>query len=122
MKLKERAKPVFVFEPDLIFSSKFECLSRLVEEDFRIFSELTTLLEHAYGEKPAAFIINLDVTDPKAVQTMLAFGAPVMAYYSHVNSQTAHAAVESGVRPVVTRGTFVANAESLVRELLSLRR
>lgn len=113
---------IFVFEPDLIFSSKFKGLSRLIEQDFRIFTDLTMLLESARSEKPVAFIINLDTTKPDAVQNIVTLGVPVMGYYSHVNSEAARAAVQSGVSRVVTRGIFVANAESLVRQLLNSQR
>jgi len=110
---------IFVFEPDLIFSSKFQGLSHLIEQDFRIFTDLTTLLECARSEKPAAFIINLDTTKPNGLQHVVSLGFPVMGYYSHVNSGVARAAVQSGVSQVVTRGVFVANAKSLVRELVN---
>lgn len=113
---------IFVLEPDLIFSSKFEGLSHLIEQDFKIHTDLTVLLESARSERPVAVIINLDATKPDAVQKIVTLGVPVMGYYSHVNSEAARAAVQSGVRPVVTRGVFVANAETLVRELLNSRR
>ena len=106
----------------LLFSSKFERLSHLIEKDFRIFTDLTMLLESVRSERPVAIIINLDATKPDDVQKVVAWGIPVMGYYSHVNSEVARAAVQSGVSPVVTRGGLVANAESLVRELLNSRR
>jgi len=113
---------IFVFEPDLIFSSKFEGFSHLIEQDFRIFTDLTTLLKSAQSEKPVAFIINLDAAKPDAVQNLATLGVPVMGYYSHVNSEAARAAAQSGASRVVTRGVLVANVESLVRELLNSTR
>jgi len=113
---------IFIYEPDLIFSSKFEGLSHLIGEDFRIFTDLTTLLDDARSEKPAAFIINLDASKPEVVQDIVTLGVPVMGYYSHVNAEAAHLAAKSGVNPVVTRGAFVANAKSFIRELLNSRR
>ena len=110
---------IFVYEPDLIFSSKFEGFSHLIEKDFRIFTDLTTLLKDARSEKPAAFIINLDASKSELVQDVVTFGVPVMGYYSHVNAEAARLAAKSGVNPVVTRGAFVANAESFIRELLN---
>ena len=113
---------IFVYEPDLIFSSKFERLSHLIEQDFRIFTDLTTLLKDARSEKPVAFIINLDATKPEGVQNVVTFGVPVLGYYSHVNPEIARVAVQSGVSPVVTRGVFVASTESFIRKLLDSRR
>jgi len=113
---------IFVLEPDLIFSSKFERLLHLIEKDFKIFTDLAMLLESVRSVRPVAFIINLDATKSDAVQKIVDWGVPVMGYYSHVNSEVARAAVQSGVSPVVTRGVFVAKAESLVRELLNSRR
>ena len=95
---------IFVLEPDLLFSSKFERLSHLIEKDFRIFTDLTMLLESVRSERPVAIIINLDATKPDDVQKVVAWGIPVMGYYSHVNSEVARVAVQSGVSPVVTRG------------------
>jgi hypothetical protein len=71
---------------------------------------------------PAAFIINLDGMDHESVQLVVKLDVPVMGYYSHVNSETARVAVQSGVNRVVTRGGFVVNSESLVRELLDSKR
>jgi len=113
---------IFVYEPDLIFSSKFEGIAHLIEQDFRIFTDLTTLLKDARSEKPVAFIINLDATKPEGVQNVLTFGVPVMGYYSHVNAEAAQSAANLGVSPIVTRGVFVANAESFIRKLLDSRR
>jgi hypothetical protein len=113
---------IFVFEPDLIYSSKFQGLSHLIEQDFRIFTDLARLLESAGSEKPAGLIINLDATKSDAVRDIVTLGVPVLAYYSHVNSEAARMAVESGVRLVVTRRVFVASAGSLVRELLNSAR
>jgi len=112
---------VFVFEPDLIFSSKFDGFSRLVGEGFRIFTDLTTLLEDSRSGKPVALVVNLDALKMDELRKLVTIGVPVMGYYSHVNSEMARAAAQSGVSSVVTRGTFVANAESLIRELLSRR-
>ena len=114
--------PIFVFEADLLFSSKFESLSRLGEQEFRIFTDASMLLEAARSERPAAFIIDLDSMDPDSVQLVAKLDVPVMGYYSHVNSETARTAVQSGLNRVVTRGGFVANSESLVRELLDSKR
>ncbi|MGD0423631.1 MAG: hypothetical protein ABSA92_09265 [Candidatus Bathyarchaeia archaeon] len=77
---------IFVLEPDLIFSSKFERLSHLIEKDFKIFTDLAMLLESVRSVRPVAFIINLDATKSDAVQKIVDWGVPVMGYYSHVNS------------------------------------
>jgi hypothetical protein len=113
---------IFVFEPDLLFSSKFENLSRLIGQQFRVFTEVPMLLKVARSERPSAFIINLDAMEPEAVQDVVKLGVPVMGYYSHVNSERARVAIQSGVDQVVTRGAFVANSTSLVRELLDTKR
>jgi len=113
---------VLVYEPDLLFSSKLERLSHLVEQDFRVFCDLTLLVKEARTEKPLAFIINLDEMKPEAVQELISFHVPVLGYYSHVNSETALRAVHSGVNQVVTRRAFVTNAEAAIRELLDSTR
>ena len=112
---------VFVFEPDLIFSSKFDAISRLLGKDFRVFTDLTTLLEDSRSGKPVALVVNLDATKIDELRKLVTIGVPVMGYYSHVNSETARVAAQSGVSSVVTRGAFVANAGSLLRELVNSR-
>jgi len=112
---------VFVFEPDLIFSSKFDRLTRLTGIDFKIFTDSTEFVASAQ-EKPEALIINLDAIKPEMLQIVVDVGVPVMGYYSHVDSDRARTAVQLGVRRVVTRGAFHANSESLVRELLKFRK
>jgi len=113
---------VFVFEPDLIFSSKLDGLSRLMGVEFRIFAELDEFMDAAYAEKPGALIVNLDVIKSDKLQTLLNVGIPVMGYYSHVHSEVARAAVQLGVGEVVTRGAFFANSQSLVRGLLKFKK
>lgn len=105
---------IFVYEPDLIFSSKFGGLSHLIEKDFKIFTDLTTLLKDARSEKPAAFIINLDATKPEVVRNVVTFGVPVMGYYSHVNAETARVAAQLGVNPVVTVLSLLVLSHSFV--------
>ena len=112
---------VFVFEPDLIFSSKFDRVTHLTGIDFKIFTDPNEFVTSAQ-EKPEALIINLDAIKPEMLQIAVDVGVPVMGYYSHVDSDTARTAVQLGVRRVVARGAFHANPESLVRELLKFRK
>ena len=93
---------IFVFEPDLLFSSRFENLSHVIGQDFRVFTDASMLLKAARSERPAAFIISLDAIGPEAVQILVKLDVPVMGYYSHIHSETARAAVQSGVDRVVT--------------------
>jgi len=113
---------VLVYEPDLIFSSRLERLSRSIEQDFRVFDDLALLLNEARRAKPLAFIINLDEMKHDAIQELVSFHVPVLGYYSHVNFETARMALRSGVNQVVTRGAFVARAEAVLRELLDSTR
>jgi hypothetical protein len=52
-----------VFEPDLIFASKFEGFSRLTGIDFKIFSGLDEFTQAAREKMPRALILNLDLMD-----------------------------------------------------------
>jgi len=113
---------VFAYEPDLIFSSKLESLSHLIDRDLVIFNDLASLLKTADSGKPAAFIINLDKAEPEGVQKVVSYRVPILGYYSHTNSEIARMAVSSGVGLVVTRRAFVASANELFRELLTVTR
>ena len=112
---------VFVFEPDLIFSSKFDRLTRLTGINFKIFTDSTEFVA-SVQERPEALVINLDAIKAEMLQIVVDVGVPVMGYYSHVDSDRARTAVQLGVRRVVTRGVFHANSESLVRELLKFKK
>jgi len=122
MNYTESGMSVLVYEPDLIFSSRLERLSRSIEQDFRVFDDLALLLNEARRAKPLAFIINLDEMKHDAIQEFVSFHVPVLGYYSHVNFETARMALRSGVNQVVTRGAFVARAEAVFRELLDSTR
>jgi len=113
---------VFAYEPDLIFSSRLESLSHLVDRDFVIFNDLGSLLKAAGSGKPAAFIINLDVAEPESVRKIVSYRVPVLGYYSHTNSEIARMAASLGVSFVVTRRAFVASANELFRQLLTVTR
>jgi hypothetical protein len=109
---------IFVFEPDLIFSSKFEGFSRLSGINFRIFTTIEEFVK-AFGGKPQALIINLDLVRSEILLKLTGYGYPVLGYYSHVNSATAKAALEMGVGYVVSRGALVSDPVTLLRRLLS---
>ena len=109
---------IFVFEPDLIFSSKFEGFSRLSGINFRIFTTVEEFME-ALGRKPQALIINLDLVQSEILVKLTSYGYPVLGYYSHVNSGTAKTALEMGVELVVSRGALVSDPETLLRRLLA---
>jgi len=110
-----------VFEPDLIFSSKFAGISRLVRRDFKVFADPTLFLESARSDRPEAFIINLDAMGLNDVRYLLTLRLPVLGYFSHVNSQLVTAGLSAGLNFVVPRRNFVAEADRLVRELLNSR-
>jgi len=112
---------IFVFEPDLIFSSKFNRLNQSMGIEFRIFSDSNEFLTSAQHEAKA-LIINLDAFSSENLQSAVKIGIPVMGYYSHVNSDVARNALRLGVSPVVTRGAFLVRSELLVDELLRATR
>ena len=114
-----RTLSIFVYEPDLLFSSKFDGISRLVRRDFSVFADLTLFLESARSGKPEAFIINLDAMDLDDLRYLVTLRLPVLGYFSHVNNQVARAALSAGLNSVVPRRNFVVEAERLVRELLN---
>ena len=109
---------IFVFEPDLIFSSKFEGFSHLSGINFRIFTTIEEFIE-ALGAKPQALIINLDLVRAEILPKLTGYGYPVLGYYSHVDSATAKTALLMGVGYVVSRGALVSDPETLLRRLLS---
>ena len=110
---------MFVYEPDLLFSSKFESISRQTGISFRIFSDFSELANAVQEKRPEALIINLDSVQLESLSTLTSSGYPVMGYYSHVNAATGKIATEMGVKYVLTRGAFLANVQSLMRRLMT---
>jgi hypothetical protein len=113
---------ILVFEPDLIFSSKFDGISRLIGMDFSTFTDPGEFLNVARAKKPDGMIINLDAAKSEMLENAVKVGPPVLGYYSHVNSDTALAAKRLGVGQVVTREAFLTNSGSLVDRLLKSKR
>ena len=112
---------VCVFEPDLIFSSKFNRLTHSTGIEFRIFTDPNEFVTSAQ-QGAEALIINLDAIKSEKLRDAVKIGVPVMGYYSHVSSDIALNAMRSGVSPVVTRGAFLSRSESLVSELLGSKK
>lgn len=110
---------IFVFEPDLIFSSKFEGLSRLTGVNFKIFTVFEEFVQAIHGKTPQALIISLDSIQPEMMQRLTGKGCSVLGYYSHVNSASAKIASDLGVKFVVTRGALVSNLPTWIQRLLS---
>lgn len=108
---------IFVYEPDLMFSSKFESITRQTGINFRIFSDFNELAKAVLEKKPQALILNLDSVQFELLSTLTGNGYPVMGYYSHINTATGKTATERGVKYVVTRGALLSNIESLMRRL-----
>ena len=110
---------IFVYEQDLLFSSKFESISRQTGINFKLFSVFEELTRASREKKPGALILNLDTIKPEELSTLTGGGYPVMGYYSHVNAATGKLATEMGVKYVATRGVFLSNIETLLRRLLA---
>ena len=99
---------LLAFEPDLIFSSKIESLSRKFGVTAKVVTSVDGLLKDLAGSMPIAVTLNLDALQGKleALEEIAHKPFPVFGYYSHVDTALAEEARRLGIHTVIARGAF----------------
>lgn len=95
---------------------------RLISDDLLFGSKVEAMIRAAGGEQavdgPVELTI-LDLTDAggevaRAVEFARAAGAPILAYYSHVDDDVRRAAIEAGVDKLVPRSRMMREGAELI--------
>jgi hypothetical protein len=103
---------VVAVAPDLLLGSKVEATLVAAGHDVT----LSSALAEAPLEEAELVIADLDAEGPEALAGV---GAPVLGYYSHVNTGTRAAAEAAGVDLIVPRSRMARELPQLVEGLLS---
>lgn len=107
------AKPVLAHIRDLMFSSKVTATARAVGRDVRIVRDL----ENLKCTDGAALIVDLALHGAieAAAAWKQAFHGETIGFAAHVDTETIAAAKAGGIDLVMTRGSFTAQLESLLK-------
>jgi len=109
---------VLVFEPDLMFSSNIESLSRRSNLSVEVKVTIDELVQALRASTPTALVINLDATggDFKSLPLPLHGSCKLIGYYSHVDSELAKDALENGFQVVIPRRALAGKLSDMFRE------
>lgn len=113
---------VFVYEPDLLFSSRIESVSAKAGFQARVLSDFEGFLQELERAAPRIVFLNLDAAEGKlaALEGIAKNGScKIVGYYSHVNTRLAEEARRIGLVRVFSRGAFVTRLDEILRELSS---
>lgn len=108
---------VLAFEPDLIFSSKIDSLTRKTGIPLTLVTDFSVLVRELTGNIPRLLLVNLDALEGKlaSLKDVLSGKSCVsVGYYSHMNRGLAEEAKQSGISVVVSRGEFVTRFQNLL--------
>lgn len=115
---------VLVLADDLFFSSKIASTARLCSVPVRLLKTSRELLQYAEPEKVKLIIIDLNgrTTQPvRAIQELKGSSGrdeiPILAYYSHVQTELAEEARQAGARWILPRSAFSARLAGILKDL-----
>jgi hypothetical protein len=112
---------VLVFEPDLLFSSKIEGLTRRLGVEVSIVTDIGELVSGFTGNPPRLIILNLDGLEGRLVSLkdfLTRKSCVSVGYYSHKNRRLREEAEESGIAVIMSRGDFVSKLQDILVEAL----
>ena len=116
---------MFVFEPDLLFSSKIASTATKLGVAITVVTDLQGFLSMLKENWPVGLIVDLDALGARIND----LAGPVhekcctaVGYYSHVNARVAEEARTVGFDVVLSRGTFVAKMAETLRKIIQERR
>lgn len=114
---------VLVLVDDLFFSSKIASTARLCSVPTRLLQTRPELVQSADPEKVKLIIIDLNgrTTEPmQAIQELEGLSGrdpiPILAYYSHVQTELAEEARKAGARWILPRSAFSARLAGILTD------
>ena len=112
---------VLAFEPDLIFSSKIDSLTRKTGIPLTLVTDFSVLVQELTGNMPRLLLLNLDALEGKLASlkdVMSGKTCVSVGYYFHMNRGLAEEAKQSGISVVVSRGEFVTRFQNVLAQAL----
>jgi hypothetical protein len=113
---------VLAFEPDLIFSSKIDSLTRKMEVPLTVVTDLSALGKELTDKRPRLLVLNLDALEGKLAslkEVLMGKTCMSVGYYSHMNRRLGEEAKQSGVGVVLSRGEFVSSMQTIFARALA---
>jgi len=113
---------VLAFEPDLIFSSKIDSLTRKMGVPLTVVTDLVALGKELTGKRPRLLVLDLDALEGKLAslkEVLTGKTCVSVGHYSHMNRPLAEEAKQSGVGVVVSRGEFVSSMQNIFARALA---
>ena len=117
---------VLALVDDLFFSSKIASTARLCSVPLRLLQTPRELVQSADPEKVKLIIIDLNGRTTEPVQAIRELQGlsdrdpiPILAYYSHVQTELAEDARQAGARWVLPRSAFSARLARILTDLKS---
>jgi hypothetical protein len=100
---------VFVFEPDLLFSSRIESAGHKLGLDLKVAVSVSDLKEALKESVPRMLLVNLDAlgVGSKALVGLVHGACRLVGYYSHADSNLAKEALAVGFDMVIPRRALV---------------
>ena len=115
---------VLVLLDDLFFSSKIASTARLCSVPARLLQTRGELLRNADPTKVKLIIIDLNGRKTRPVQAIRELKGlpglddiPILAFYSHVQTELAQEAREAGARWILPRSAFSARLAGILTDL-----
>lgn len=115
---------VLVLVDDLFFSSKIASTARLCAVPTRLLTNYSELIQNANPKKVKLIIIDLNgrTTQPvRAIQELKDSPdqniIPVLAYFSHVQTELAEEARKAGAQWILPRSAFSARLATILTDL-----
>jgi hypothetical protein len=112
---------VLAFEPDLMFSSKIDSLTRKTGIPLTPVTDFSVPVQELTGNMPRLLLLNLDALEGKLASlkdVMSGKTCVSVGYYSHMNRGLAEEAKQSGISVVVSRGEFVSRFQNVLAKAL----
>ena len=111
---------VWVYEPDLFFSSRIESAGKKFGLEVSTITNANELRERLKKGLPNLMLVNLDSLDER-VESLAGLISPgsgrLIGYYSHVQAESAEKALKRGFEIAIPRRAFVLKLSEIFSEL-----
>jgi CheY-like chemotaxis protein len=115
-------KKVLALIDDLFFSTKISSTAQSCNIPIELVKTKDTLLEKLDRETPGLIIVDLNGSSTQPLETIRALkadprytSAPVLAYFSHVQTELKEKAFSAGCDSVLPRSAFSQNLAQILR-------
>lgn len=113
---------VFLYEPDLFFSSRIESAGERFGLEVKTMLTINALEVALKGGLPKLLLVNIDVLEERH-ESLTEIVSPgscrLVGYYSHVDAKSAEEALRAGFELVIPRRAFAVKLNEIFAEVSS---